>query len=128
MDTLTLTLAFIDPDLDAEERETLAQRILQDFQEMEEVESAGRVPDLNPPEGSKAFAGFLVGLLTAEVSVANSKRLLSFLGQRLSNQPIELSLEAHGKKLTVKASSQEEFAFAMQQAQAFLEETGDRAE
>lgn len=126
MDTLTLTLAFIDPDLDAEERETFVQGVLRDLQTMDEVESVGRVPDLNPPQGSKSFAGFLVGLLMAEVSVANSKKLLGFLGQRLSNQPIELSLEAHGKKLTVKASSQEEFAFAMQQAQAFLEGAGDR--
>ncbi|MGB3309012.1 MAG: hypothetical protein WBG32_21865 [Nodosilinea sp.] len=126
MNTFTLTLAFIDPNLDSEERETLVQRVLRELRDMDEVETVGRVPDLNPPEGSKAFAGFLAGLLMAEVSTANSKKLLRFLGQRLSNQPIELSLEAHGKKLTVKASSQEEFAFAMQQAQVFLDGAGDR--
>lgn len=125
MDTFTLTLAFIDPSLDSEDREILAQRVVRELKDMDEVKTVGRVPDLNPPKGSKAFAGFLVGLLTAEVSIANSKKLLGFLGQRLSNQPIELSLEAHGKKLMVKASSQEEFAFAMQQAQVFLEGAGN---
>jgi hypothetical protein len=87
---------------------------------MDEVETVDRVLDPNPPEGNKALGGFLVGLLTAEVNATNAKKLMGFLGDRLGDKPIELSVEANGKKLTVKAHSREELQDAIQAAQDFI--------
>jgi len=62
----------------------------------------------------------LVGLLTAQVSPVNAQKLMGFLGDRLGGKPIELSVEANGKKLTVKAHSREELEAAIKVAQDFV--------
>ncbi len=79
-----LTIAFIDLDWEEEEKETEAQRLLAEMFELNEVANVYRPLDPHPPEGNKALGGFLVGLLTAEVSAGNAKKLWGFLGDRLS--------------------------------------------
>ena len=117
-----LTINFTDPELDAEEREDEVQRLLSELRNMDEVEDSGRISDPNPPAGSKALGGFLVGLLSAEVSPGNVKSLFGFLGDRLGGKPIELAVEANGKKLNVKAYSREELETAIKAAQDFIAE------
>jgi len=117
---LQLTIAFIDPELEAEDRDAEAQRLIADLQEMDAVDTVQRVLDPNPPAGNKAGGGFLVGLLMAEVSVANARKLLGYLGDRLGNKVIELAVEGNGKKLSVKASSREELEAAIKAAQDFI--------
>ena len=118
--SIKLTIAFNDPDLNSEERDEQAQRFITELKQMDEVETADFVPDPNPPDGNKTLGGFLLGLLTAEVNAANAKKVLRFLGDRLSGKTIELSVEANGKKLSVKASSQEELEAAIKLAQDFI--------
>jgi hypothetical protein len=119
-ENIKLMIAFKDPDLDADERDEEAQKLLDQMREIEEVEAVDRVFDPNPPEGNKAVGGFLLGLLTAEVNPANAGRLMTFLGDRLSGKVIELDVEANGKKLKVKARSREELTAAIQAAQDFV--------
>jgi hypothetical protein len=117
---IKLTIAFNDPDLDADERDEQAQRLLGELRQLDEVETVDRVLDPNPPEGNKAIGGFLIGLLMAEVNVANAKNLMGFLGDRLGGKPIELEVEDNGRKLTVKAHSREELEAAIKAATAFI--------
>jgi len=116
---IKLTIAFNDPDLDPEELEEQAQRLMAELKQMDEVE-VDRVLDPNPPEGNKAIGGILVGLLTTQVSAVNAQKLMGFLGDRLGGKPIELELEANGKKLKVKAHSREELEAAIKAAQDFV--------
>jgi hypothetical protein len=118
--TVTLTIAFNDPELDSEELEAQAQNLLAQMRDLDEIETVDRVLDPNPPEGNKAIGGMLVGLLMAEVSVANFKKLGAFLGDRLGGKVIELEVEANGKKLKVKANSREELGAAIEAAQKFV--------
>ncbi|MBD2726994.1 hypothetical protein H6G96_11805 [Nostoc sp. FACHB-892] len=119
--SIKFTIAFNDPDLDAEERDEQVQRLMTELKQIDEVDAVvGRVLDPKPPEGNKALGGFLVGLLMAEVNAANAKKLMGFLGDRLGGKPIELSVEANGKKLTVKAHSREELEAAIKAAQDFI--------
>jgi hypothetical protein len=118
--TIKLAIAFNDPDLEPEERDEQAQRFLAELKQVDEVESVKRLLDPNPPEGNKSLGGFLVGMLLAEVNPANGKKLLGFLGDRLGGKPIELSVEANGRKLTVKAHSREELEAAIKAAQEFI--------
>ncbi len=118
--SVKVTIAFNDPDLDSEDLEKQAQNLMSQMRDLDEVEAVDRVLDPHPPEGNKSVGGVLVGLLTAEVSVANVKKLMGFLGDRLGGKPIELSVEANGKKLTVKAHSREELEAAIKAAQDFI--------
>ena len=121
---ITLTIAFTDLALDEDEREAQAQNLLVQLKDLDEVEAVNRVLDPNPPAGNKAIGGILVGLLTAEVSVANFKKLGAFLGDRLGNKPVKLKVKApDGRELELEASSREEFDYAYEKAQAFLKGT-----
>jgi hypothetical protein len=116
---IKLIITLKDPDLDPEELEKQTRNLVREMEDVG-VEYADLVAVEEIPEGSKAFGGFLLGLLQAEVSVANIKRVLGFIGDRIGSQPIELEVEANGKKLKVKASSQEELRVAIQEAQKFV--------
>jgi hypothetical protein len=115
-----MTISFADPELDDEEKEENAQQLFRELRDIEEVDSVKRVLDPNPPEGNKAFGATLMGLLTAEVSIENCKKLLGFLGDRLGGKPIELEVEANGKKLKVSAHSRQELESAIKVAQDFV--------
>ncbi len=120
-DLIQVAVTFDDSDVEPEEKESETLNLLQALQELEEVESVNRVFDPNPPEGNKSIGGFIIGLLTAEVSVANFKKLMGFLGDRVGSKPIKLKLKApDGRELELEASSQAEFEFAFEKAQAFL--------
>lgn len=114
-----LTIALSNPDLDAEEQERETRNLLREIRDLD-VESAELVAVTEIPAGARSVGGFLLGMLQAEVSLANFKKLLGFLSDRLGNKTIELEVEANGKKLKVKASSREELAAAIEQAQKFV--------
>jgi hypothetical protein len=115
-----LTIHFNDVDLDPEDRDEEAQKLLRQLKEMDEVESVDRVLDPNPPEGNKALGAMLVGLLSAQVNPSNAKALFGFLNDRLGGKPIELEIEANGKKLKVSAHSRQELETAIALAQTFV--------
>lgn len=122
---LTITLkALNDADFDEEKLEKLTQNLLREMRQMDEVERADRVLDPEPPEGNRSLGGFLIGILKAEVSVANFKKLMEFLGDRLAGKPIKIKVKkANGEEIEIEASSQVKFNFAMQKAQEFLKNT-----
>lgn len=118
--SVKFTIAFNDPDLDSEELEEQAQSLLAQMRNLDEVETVDRVLDPNPPEGNKAVGAILVGLLTAQVNKENAQKVMGFLFDRIGPKPIELEVEANGKKLKVKASSQAELTAAIEAAQEFV--------
>ena len=118
---ITLTIAFNDPDLKNEDLEEQAQNLFAQMRDLDEIETVDRVLDPNPPEGNKAVGAILVGLLTAQVNKANAQKLMGFLGDRLGGKPIELEVEANGKKMKVSAHSREELVAAIEAAQKFIE-------
>ncbi len=113
-----VTIGFVDADWDAEEREVAAQNLLRSLEDVDGVESVGRVPEI-APDGSKGL-GFIRGLLMAQVNQENAKKLFGFLGNRLVGKTIELEVEGNGKKLKVKAGNEAELKMAIAQAQKFI--------
>lgn len=110
--SIELTISFQDPDLSPEEQEQLTQNLWRQLRDMEGV-TVERVPDSNPPEGSKAMLSFLWGLLKAEASVASLKNLFGFLGDRIGNKPIKINAKfADGREFQIEASSREELLAA----------------
>jgi len=117
--TVTITIGLTDLDIEDNVRDRQTQNLVYDLRDME-IDSACRVIDPNPPAGNKALGGFIVGLLTAEVSIENIQHVFGFLGDRLSGKAIELEVEANGKRLRVSANSQTELAAAIEAAQQFV--------
>ncbi|MBD2528353.1 hypothetical protein H6G97_01785 [Nostoc flagelliforme FACHB-838] len=116
---IKFTIALGNPNLDAEEQERETRNLVREIKDLD-VESAELVAVTETPKGSKALGGFLLGVLQAEVSMANFKKVLGFVGDRLGNKTVELEVEANGKKLKIKASSQQELAAALEAAQKFV--------
>ena len=122
MSTVKITLAFVDPELDAEEREEQAQSFMAELKQMEdEVESVVPVVDPSPPEGNKSFGGFLPGWLMAEVTLGNAVKVLGVINDRLKGKPIAMELEGNGKKLKISVGTVEDLQAAIQEAKVFLE-------
>ena len=119
--SVKFTFTFNDPDFDAEEKDEEVQKLLHQMKDIDEIEETGKVLDPNPPEGNKPLGGILVGMLTASVNPANTKKVLGFFSDRLSGKAIEMSVEANGKKLSVKANSRAELEAAIEAAQKFIE-------
>jgi hypothetical protein len=118
---LKLTIEFTDPELEPEQRDNQAQRLIAELRDIDDVETVDRVTDASPSEGTKSIGAYLVGLLTAEVKVDNFKKLGGFLKDRLGGKSIELTAEVNGKKLSVKANSKEEFDYAIAKANDFID-------
>jgi hypothetical protein len=110
-----------DTDLDEIRLQEETQNLCEQIIELDGVEKSDLISVETPPLGSRALGGFLIGMLTAEVNPANIKSLLGFLSDRWSGKMIEMTLETpDGRKISIKASSQAEFEFAMKQAKDFL--------
>ena len=118
---IELKIAFIDTELDDDEREVLAHRFLAELKQMEELEAVGRVPDPSPPDKSKGL-GFLPGWLAAQVTQENAGKALGYVKDRLGGKAIEITVKGNGRELTVKAYSREEMDAAVQAAKSFLGE------
>jgi len=118
---ILVTISLSDPDLDDEELQAEVENLLPQVREVDGVEQATLAIVEKAPSGSKALGGFLLGMLTAEVNPKNIKALFGFLGDRWGGKPIEMTVKTpDGRELSLKASSQAEFEFVMQQAQEFL--------
>lgn len=121
-----VTISLTELDLDDEELQAEVQNLLLQLREVDGVEDAGLIAVENAPKNTKALGGFLLGLLNAEVNAANIKTLFKFLSDRLGNKAIKMVLKApDGRELNLEASSREEFEFAMQKAQDFLNNTAN---
>jgi hypothetical protein len=108
--------------LEDSELQEKTENLLQDIKQEVEVESAGLLPVNNSEKGAKDIGGFLLGVLMAEVKVANIKSLFRFLSDRLLGKTIEMEVTANGKTLKVKASSTVELNAAIKAAQEFVGE------
>ncbi len=117
---LKLTIAFTDPELEPGQRDEQAQLLIDELRDIDEIDTVDRVLDPNPPAGNKSIGGYLVGLLMAEVKVDRAKKLFGYLRDRLGGKSIEFTVEANGKKLSVKASSREELDYAIKAATDFI--------
>ncbi|WP_414578456.1 sugar ABC transporter permease [Anabaena sp. CCY 9402-a] len=123
---LQVAIALTELDLDDEDLQAEVQNLLPQLKEVDGVEDADLVPVENAPPNTKALGGFLLGLLKAEVKPANIKNLFTFLGDRFGNKPIKLVVKApDGRELNLEAASREEFEFAYQKAQEFLNNTSN---
>jgi hypothetical protein len=112
-----LTITFTDPNLDDQDKDEEVQKLFAQMEDLDELEAVERVVNANAPERTKSVTGWVVAQLIAFVKPENVKQLWGFLSDRLANKVIELEAEANGKKIKIKASSQQELEAAVKAIQ-----------
>lgn len=116
-----LTITFVDPALDNEEKDEEVQKLLAQMKDLDEVEAVERVINADAPEGTKSVTGWVVAQLITFVKPENVKQVWGFLSDRLANKVIELEAEANGKKVKIKASSPQELEPVVKAIQELVE-------
>lgn len=122
--TIQFTFAVNDSELDDEKRQKIANKLLRELRDLDEVEKADRAEDLNPEAGSKPGFATLIGMLTAEVSIKNVTGFLSFLGDRLGDKPIKIIVKVGDKEVNIEAKSRQELLESERIVKALLGEMG----
>lgn len=119
--TVTITILFNDPNLDAEDLDRQALLLLKQLKDFDEI-VAERVIDPNPPANHKGDGGFLTGLVSIKAKIIKAKDVLQFLSNRLSSKPIELEVEVDGNRTKTKiiVNNSTELEFAIKKAQEFI--------
>ncbi|AFY55670.1 hypothetical protein Riv7116_3199 [Rivularia sp. PCC 7116] len=122
---IQLIVSLCELDLDDEELQVEVENLLPQIREVDGVEDAGLVEVAEVPENSKSLTGYVLGMLkTVFVDKAHLKNVFGFLRDRFGHKPIKMTLKAgDGRELNLEASSREEFAFAMEKAEDFLNNT-----
>jgi hypothetical protein len=117
MDTnVFVNLELVDTSLDSKDLQAATRNLLKQVKAVDGVEEADLVSVTEIPEGSMAIGGYVVGLLTAEISVANLQKLGGFLKDRILAKNLKMTVKAYGKEMAIEASSQAEFDYAIQKA------------
>lgn len=120
---LNLTITIEDPDLDDEEKDLEARRLLAELKSMDEVEQVSLAASRNETENAKSgVVETLIGILTAEISAKNIKAVLERL-EVYSKRSIEMEIEGNGRKLKLKVNSQRDLEKAIEAAQKFVSGT-----
>jgi hypothetical protein len=121
-----ITIAFIDQNLDADGKDQEVNRLLPQLKELvkdlDEKTTPSRMPDPNPPAGSKPGLTFLPGWLTAKVKPENLPTVVKFLREKLGNKPIKMNLKItpDSREINLETGSKEDFEFALQKVQDFI--------
>jgi len=118
---IALTITFNDPELTAAERNEQAVWLLEELQNNRDIEKVERVRDPNPPQGNKSAGGFLIGVLTAEISGMCFQKVCQSLHSRLSKKVLSIKVEVDGVKMEVEASNPQELLACLREAEAFIE-------
>jgi len=118
--TIRLTIALSSPDSDEQRLEQTTRSLLREIKDLDEVEQASLIAVGEIPEGAKAFGGYLLGVMSVLVKIVNFPAFMNFLSEHLIGKPVELEVEANGKKLKVKASSQQDLMVAIRAAEKFI--------
>jgi class 3 adenylate cyclase len=110
---VTIDLSDANRDLEPETLEALTQTVRAEIGEL--VEEARLVRESEIPEGGKpGLAGFVLGVLKAEVSLGNTKALLDFLGDRFYGKSLMLEFAANGRNYKLEYRSKQQLEEAVQ--------------
>ncbi len=100
--TFWLTISWRDADTEVPEtqQEQFTEVLFREMNGFDEVERIERVADPDVPDGGMG-AAWLWGILTAEVSIANLKRLGKEVQERLPGKPISFTVKAGDREVTI---------------------------
>ncbi len=115
-ENIQLTITLSDPKLEEERLQEDTRNILSEIQEFDGVQKADLMPVETPEPGAMGIGGFLVGILSAEINIENTKGLVRYLGDRLRGKNIKIKITAKGNGQEVEVEIEGRNAKELQQA------------
>lgn len=106
--TVQFIFAVNDPELEDDERQEIARKLLRELRQLDEVENADFAKDLKLELGAKSALATIAGFLTAEVSLENFQKVLGFIGDRIPNKPVVIKLKVGEQEVEIEAKSRKE--------------------
>ena len=95
-ENIQLTITLSDRKLEDTELQKDTENILSEIKEIDGVQKADLMPIETAKPGAKSIGGFLVGIITAEINIENTKGLVRYLGDRLYGKTIKMKITAKG--------------------------------
>jgi len=120
--TIQLTFAVNDPELEDEQRQEIARKLLRQLKQLDEVEKAELAKDEELEEGTRSVLSTLVGVLTAEVSIENIQKVLGFIGDRIPNKPLVIKVKVGNQEIEIETKSRKELEAAEKVASQLLDQ------
>jgi hypothetical protein len=120
--TIQFTFAVNDPELEDAQRQEIAQKLLRDLRQLDEVEKADFAKDRYLEAGAKSVLSTIVGVLTAEVSIENIQKVLGFIGDRIPNKPVVIKVKVGEQEVEIEAKSRKELEDAERVVRQLLEQ------
>jgi hypothetical protein len=117
---IKLTIAFTDPNLEADEKDAEVARLLIQMRELKEVKTVSLVTAPDPTQSERILSQFVVGTLVAEVFPEGIWIIFGFLRDQLLGKGITLTLGMEERTLTVNAQTAPELETALQSCEDFL--------
>ncbi|ACK71956.1 conserved hypothetical protein [Gloeothece citriformis PCC 7424] len=124
---IEISFAVNDPNLDEDEQAKITTQLLRELRELDEVEKVDRTEDINPELGSKPGFATLIGWLSVTVNPKNLKGLLGFLGDRLKDKPITITVKVGDQEAKLEAKSRQELQEAEKIALNLIEAFKDKS-
>ncbi|MGI2902065.1 hypothetical protein [Tolypothrix sp. VBCCA 56010] len=122
--TIKLKISLTDPELDDEELDKLTRSLLRDIKDLAEDASIAESEEVTKDVSRGGIVPALLGVLNAEVSITNLKKFLGFLGDRLGNKPIKITVKKpDGTEFSIEASSKQELEVATQKILELMKNT-----
>ena len=115
---VSLTMTILEEDVEL--KDEMAQSLMSQLSDLDEVDTLERPRDPNPPAGHKGGGAFLAGVVKTVIGANGLEAVFGLLRSALGSRPIEVEVEANGKRLKVKAESIQDLEKALEQAQAFV--------
>ena len=77
----------------------LTADLLNELRSLDSIEKVQRIPDPNPPIGEMSGGGNLLGVVAAKLSLSQVRKVGGFVAQKFSSKPVDIKVEANGKKI-----------------------------
>jgi hypothetical protein len=118
--SLQIKITLLDAELSEAELQQATQDLQAEIAEVDGVQEVNQVPVSEIEAGAKSMGGFLINILTAEVSVQNFKTLVTYLGDRTFGKTYEIEAEGNGRKFKAKFRRPEDLEKILPEIDKFL--------
>ncbi|RQH43303.1 hypothetical protein D5R40_13130 [Okeania hirsuta] len=117
---ILVKITISDPELNESQLQQATQYLQAEIKEVYGVLEVNQIPISEVEERAKSIGGFLINVLTAEVSLQNLKTLVKHLGNRTFGRIYEIEAEGNGRKLKAKFRRPEDLETILPEVDKFL--------